>query len=192
MNILSPNLTLGAAGLALMTACSAVAPPYAPIPMNLVRLREAGLEPMRIGEFKAADPTKADALNHLSIRGGSYTSPYQGSYVEYLKQALTLELKAANLLDPASTVVLAGFLVANDLDASGFSTASARMEARFQVTRAGQVTFDKVLSAKFDWDSNFIGGIAIPRARQNYPVVVQQLLANLFADPDFNGALRKK
>lgn len=159
--------------------------------MNIVRLREAGLEPMKLGTFAAADPARAEALNHLTIRGGSYISPYQASYVEYLKQALSAELKEANLLDPASAVGLAGFLVANDLDASGFSKANARMDARFQITRSGKVTFDKVLSARFDWDSNILGMIAIPQAIQNYPTVVQRLLATLYADPEFNAALKK-
>lgn len=191
MSILSPRWAFSAGCVALMTACTTVAPQYSPVPGNIVQLREAGLEPMKIGDFKPADPTRTDALNRLSIRGMTYLSPYQGSFVEYLKQALTLEVQEANLLDPASTVVLAGFLVVNDLDANGFTKASAQMDARFKVTRAGTVAFDKVLSARFQWDSNILGMIAIPAARENYPVVVQQLLAKLYADPDFANALRK-
>jgi len=192
MTILSPRLAVGVACLGLATACTTVAPRYEPVPVNVVRLREAGLEPVRIGAFAAADPAQAGALNRLTIRGGAYLSPYQGSYVDYLKEALTADLREARLLDPASPVAIAGFLVANDLDASGFSTAHARMDARFQVTRSGSVTFDKVLSARFEWDSHLLGQIAIPRAMQNYPIVVQQLLAKLYADPEFNDAMKQK
>jgi hypothetical protein len=36
-----------------------------------------------------------------------------------------------------------------------------------------------------------MGNIAIPRAQQNYPVVIQRLLSALYADPDFLAALKK-
>lgn len=169
--------------LAALTACSSVAPKYTLVPDNVNRLRDAGMESAKLGEFGAA-PKDGRDVNHLSIRGGTYASPYDGSYVAYLKEALRMELDEARLLNPGATVELSGFLVRNELNAAGITTADALIEARFVVKRGGQIRFDKVLTAQHAWDSSFMGNIAIPRAQQNYPTVVQKLLAALWADPE--------
>ena len=46
-------------------------------------------------------------------------------------------------------------------------------------------------TARHEWDSAFLGSIAIPRAQQNYPIVVQKLLASLYVDLEFLQALKK-
>jgi len=176
--------------LAALTACSSVAPKYTLVPDNINRLRDSGMESTRLGEFNAAPGNQSD-VNRLTIRGGAYVSPYEGSYVNYLKEALRFELDEARLLIPNAKVELSGFLVRNELNAAGFSTADAQIEARFVVRRDGQVRFDKVLSAKYEWDSHFAGNVAIPRAQQNYPLVVQKLLSALWADKDFINAVKK-
>jgi hypothetical protein len=52
------------------------------------------------------------------------------------------------------------------------------------------VRYKKVHKAHHEWPSSFAGAIAIPAAQQNYHVVVQKLLASLFADPEFSAALK--
>jgi hypothetical protein len=173
-----------------MTACSTVAPRYTPLPEHINLLRDAKLEPTKVGEF-AADPGSGDRVNQLSIRGGSYLSPYDGSWVSYLKEALRQELEDARLLSPNASLELTGVLIRNEVNAGGVTTANAQIEARFIVRREGQVRFSKVKSATYEWDSSFMGNIAIPRAQQNYPVVIQRLLSALYADPDFLAALKK-
>ncbi len=176
--------------LVLLTACSSVAPKYTLVPENVNRLRDSGMESAKLGDFAAA-PKAGDDVNRLTIRGGSYDSPYDGSYVNYLKEALRMELDEARLLNPNATVELSGFLIRNEVNAAGLATADAQVEARFVVKRGGQVRFDKVLTAKHEWDSHFFGNIAIPRAQQNYPVVVQKLLSALWIDPEFIAAVKK-
>jgi hypothetical protein len=176
--------------LAALTACSSVAPKYTLVPENVNRLRDAGFEPTRLGDFNAAAKNGND-VNHLTIRGGTYQSPYDSSYVSYLREALRMELDEARLLNPNATVEVSGFLLRNELNAAGIATADAQIEARFVVKRDGQVRFDKVLTATHQWESSFMGNIAIPRAQQNYPTVIQKLLANLYADPDFIASMRK-
>lgn len=184
------KLLVSGVGLVVLSACSTVAPKYVPTPDNVNRLRDVGADSIKLGAFQA-DPASAGAVNSLSIRGGSYVSPYEGSYVNYLKEALRAELNDARLLDPSASVEIAGVLVRNELNAAGFSTANALIEARFTVKRGDQVRYDKVKSAKYEWESSFVGGIAIPRAQQNYPVVVQKLLADLYLDPEFVLAIKK-
>jgi hypothetical protein len=176
--------------LAVLTACSTVAPKYVPTPDNVNRLRDAGADSVKVGDFQA-DPASKGAVNQLSIRGGSYVSPYDGSFVNYLKEAIRQELDDARLLNPNATVEIGGVLVRNEVNAAGVSTADAQIEARITVKRNGQVNYDKVKSAKHEWESSFFGNLAIPRAQENYPVVVQKLLASLYADPEFIAAIKK-
>lgn len=184
----NPKMTAPAAlVLGILTGCSTMAPKYTPIPENINRLRDAGLEPVKVGEFTADNPT----VNSLSIRGSSYVSPYEASYVNYVKEALKQELDEARLLNPEAVVEFSGTLMRNALNAAGFSKADAQIEVRFVAKRDGKVVFDKVKSAKFEWDSSFMGNVAIPRAAQNYPVVVQKVLTELYLDPDFISALKR-
>ncbi len=70
------------------------------------------------------------------------------------------------------------------------SKASGDLEARFVVKTAGTVRYDQVKTIQDEWDSSFVGAVAIPRAQQRYAVMVQKLLAALFADPAFVEALK--
>lgn len=180
---------IAAVMLAGTAACASVAPKYTPVPDNVNRLRDAGIGPVKLGEFKA-DPANAEAVNQLSIRGGAYSSPYEGSFVNYLREAVRQDLEDARLISPDSKVEVAGVLIRNELSA-GMSKGTAAIEARFTVTRDTKVRFDKTKSATHEWESSFVGAVAIPRAQQNYPVVVQQLLSQLYSDSDFVAALKK-
>jgi len=181
----------GLAALLLLgaTACASVAPKYTPLPENVNRLRDAGLEPVKVGAF-TAKPGTEESVNQLSIRGGTYQSPYDGSFVAYLREALRQELEDARLVDAAATCEVGGVLVRNELS-TGVDKGTAAIEARFTVTRGGQVRFDKTKSASYEWESSFVGAIAIPRSQQNYPTVVQRLLSQLYTDADFLAALKK-
>jgi len=83
-----------------------------------------------------------------------------------------------------------GLLTRNDLDSSGIVKGTGLIEAQFVVRRDGQVKFDKIKSASAEWESSFAGAVAIPKAAQNYPVMVQSLLAALYSDADLQSALR--
>lgn len=171
-------------------ACSLVAPKYNASFDSAQKLRDVGAEKAKVGKF-TADPKSKDKVNRLSIRGSSYASPYDNSFVAYLEEAMRQELDDARLLDPGASTQIDGVLIRNELDGSGFSVGTADIEAQFIVTREGKVRYDKVHKAHHEWESSFIGATAIPAAAQNYPTVVQKLLANLVADPEFISALKK-
>ncbi len=173
-----------------MTACSTIAPKYTPAPDHVNALRDAGMGPLKVGDF-TADAKGGQNVNQLSIRGGAYTSPYEGSFIKYIREALRQELDDARLLDENAAVDLSGVLIRNELNAAGISTANAVIEARFVVKRGGEIRYDKVKQATYEWESSFMGNVAIPRAQQNYPIVVQKLLGELYADPEFIAATKK-
>jgi hypothetical protein len=176
--------------LALFTGCTIVAPKYTSGPANVNQLRDNASVGAKIGEF-SADPHAKEGVSDISLRGNSMVSPYVNSYVEYLKEALRQDLEDAHLLDPNSTIEISGMLIHNDVNIAGFSKGHASVEARFIVKRTGKVSFDKVKTVKDEWESSFAGAVAIPKAVQNYPLVVQKLLASLYSDPDFIAALKK-
>lgn len=169
--------------------CAGVAPNYAPSIDNVQSLKQSGAQPAKVG----AVVVQADIPGGKSIglRANSMTSPVGENFGDYIATALRQELELAKLLDAQSGVEISGTLLRNNIDAGGFSTNSGQIEARFLVKRAGQLRFDKVKRIEHSWESSFAGAVAIPRAANNYPVMVQKLIGTLVADPDFIRSLQK-
>jgi curli biogenesis system outer membrane secretion channel CsgG len=171
--------------MVLLTGCSVMAPQYNPTPENVRALQSAGTGKVNVGKFTA----KTDDVNQLSIRASSYESPTNGSFADYLQTALQTELTSAKRFDAASAVSVSGELQENTLSGA-VGTGTAHISARFVVQKANANTYDKVLSNDMSWDSPFIGAIGIPAAAGNYVVNVQKLLEKLFADPEFEAAIK--
>ena len=171
--------------LGLMSGCAHVVPPYQESVENVIKLERGGTTKVKVGEFTA------DAgLESLRSRGNKFKSPYKESFSEYLHEALQLELARAGRLDPNAGIRVDAVLQKNDLDISGFDIGSLEIAARFSVHKNGMVTYNQVKSARKEWDSSFMGAIAIPLARDAYPSVMTQLLGALFADVQFINAIR--
>ncbi len=186
MKLCALRSLFAAAALLLLSACTITAPKYTFSPDGVQTLRGAGAVPVKLGTVSAQG---ADAHNDsISLRGSGMHSPY-GSYAEYLQEALTQDLREARLLDAQSSIEISALLLKNDIDAKGFVTASADIEARFTVKHAGQTAYEKNKAAHIEWGSNVIGAIAIPRAQEHYPALVAALLKELYADADFLKAL---
>jgi hypothetical protein len=185
----SLSISLFLVATALLTGCSSmVTPSYQPGIDNVETLkRQSG--PVSVGTFNVAATTPGATT--LSMRGANTMSSSVGAdYAAYLAEALRQELRMAGKLDPNSTVVISGTLLKNSLDISGFSTASAQLESRFVVTRGGVVKFDSIKKVDSSWGSSFAAAVAIPRASQEYPLVVRKLIEALLADPDFLSSIK--
>ena len=101
-------------------------------------------------------------------------------------------MRNAGRLAESSGKVLTGIVEKNHLSAAGMNTNDAEITVRFRLTDGSRNAFEKTVTAAHEWESSFLGGIAIPRAIQNYVTTVQMLLAKLWADPEFAGAVGKK
>lgn len=172
--------------LAALTGCTTTAPVYNVSVPNIQKLRDSGSSKIAITNFEL-DPAKADSLNRIGIRGGSMVSPNNGSYATYLRDALGAEFLEAGRLAETSPVALSGVLTAND---AGFSVGTATVGAKFVVRRNNQVAFDKTLSSTHQWESSFVGAVAIPAAINNYPTAIQKLLDALYSDKSFQEAIK--
>lgn len=181
-------LSLIALSAVVESGCSLMAPQYSASMDNVQKLKDAGNYNAKVGSFTSQkDPENA---NPISLRGSSLSSPYESSYAAYLQEAIKQELSLAGKLAAGADLEVTGVLLKNDLDASGFSTGYGKMEAKFVIKKGSQVLYDKTKSAQTQWESSFAGAIAIPRAQQEYPRLVQKLLAELYADESFLRALK--
>jgi hypothetical protein len=181
-------LAVVASSAALASGCSLIAPRYTASLDNVQKLKDGGIAPTKVGAFKS-DPGK-DNSTTISIRGSSLASPYDNSYADYLAESLKQELSLAGKLAPDAQIEVTGALQKNDISIPPVGSGSGDITARFIVTRAGAVRYDQVKSIHDEWDSSFVGAIAIPRAQEQYPILVQKLLAAVYADPAFIQALK--
>lgn len=184
-----------AAGLAALifvsvfaVGCAGPAPNYAPSIDNVELLKKSGGEPVKVGVVTV----KSDAPGgqSISMRANSMVSPVGANFGDYIAAALRQELELAKLYDSQSGIEISGALLRNNIDAGGIATNAGQIEARFIVKRAGLVRFDKIKRIEHEWGSSFAGAVAVPLARNNYPVMVQKLIGELVSDPDFIRSLR--
>jgi len=172
----------------LTSGCALVAPRYSSSLENVQKLKDSNMQPAKVGNFTST-PDKGNA-NPISIRGSSLNSPYDGSYAKYLGQALEQELSLAGKLSADAQMEFSGALQKNDISVPPVGSASGDLAARFVITRGGQTRYDQVKSIHDEWDSSFVGAVAIPRAQERYPIMVQKLLSELFTDPAFLQAVK--
>lgn len=187
-----PLLALAFVGTLGLAAC-ATAPMAEPVASmdTLQALQTSGIAPIRVGDFKPAPSLPAGKDKSINSRAATIKPPSGNSFAAYLGQTLATELNAAGKLDGASRVVVTGFLTESELDSAGFVTASGSLAARFVVTREDAVVYDKVLRVDAQWESNFIGAIAIPAAISNYNALYPKLARALLEDPAFAAATKK-
>lgn len=171
-----------------VSGCSLNAPKYTPSLDNANRLRDAHIDPIKVAKFTADEKNRAK-VDKITLRANTYASPYNGSFISYVEEAARMELAEARALDPNAATLLDGTLLRNDVDV-GMAKGSADIEAQFVLRRGGAVRYDKIKKAHSEWDSSFVGAIAIPAAAENYPGVVQKLMNDLFSDPDFINAAK--
>ena len=142
---------------------------------------------LAVGLFTAA----AGVENHsLSIRGSQIKGGADGTFSTYLRDAVITELQTAGRYDESSKLQLTGTLTRNEISTGLAKTGTASVGGEFSLAKNGAVVFKKSFVAKHQWESSFIGAVAIPAAIDNYSTTVQKLLGELLSDPDFIASLR--
>ena len=177
--------------LAFLFGCTTVMPPPIASGDNSLALRAADLAPANVGTFKleSGRPPMMDVELSGGLRGGNIVAP-GGSYALHLEETLRAELHSAGLLDPQAKYVIEGQLSDSKVDAE-IGTGTARLAARFQVIREGQILFDKELAVEDSWDSSFVGAVAVPRAIEHYGATYKSLVSKLLNDREFMRALAR-
>lgn len=170
----------------MLGACSLPAPKYSPSFDNVQMIKGVDKK-VEVAQFKGAN----NNLGDITIRGNTLTSPYNKDFIHYIQTALELEFEKAGLLMKGSTKKLSAVIEENDIDTSDFSTAYGSITATFSINENGNQLYSNQISIKKQWENSFIGAVAIPKAAESYPGMVQELLKQLYSDNKFITALKK-
>lgn len=188
LRILAAGLVvLGVAGCANIS----IGAPVATLE-NIGAARDGGIAPVALGPFKVAAGRPSGMDTKIVIRSNSILSPYDNSLAGYLKESLAVDLRAAGLLDPASTIVVTGELTDSAIDVPmGNVPAYAAVAAKFTVTRAGARVYEREFQARTDWTTKFMGVEEIPVAIGRYGLLHRKLVTDLLLDPQFRAAVQR-
>lgn len=168
----------------VIAACSIPAPRYEPSYDNVKLLKGSG--PVRIVDFKGATPK----VGKITLRGNTLKSPYEKDMVHYLQTALQSEFEKAGLLSETSSKSVTAVVTENLIDTSGFSVANGKITATFKVLDSSRQIYEKTVTVSDEWESSFVGAIAIPRAAAAYPALAKELFNKLYSDKKFIAALK--
>ena len=154
------------------------------------KVRASRLAPVNVGSFKPDPKLGADNDRGINVRSNTVSSPVEGSFAQYLRETLLVNLKASGLYDASSPTTLSGFLTESLLDV-GIETGQSNLGARFVLSNGGKILYDKELKASANWPSSFVGAIAIPQGINQYADLYNKLVSQLFDDPDYQKASSK-
>ncbi|NHZ63556.1 hypothetical protein F1735_14775 [Massilia sp. CCM 8694] len=156
---------------------------------NTVKLRNAAFDKVAVGSFTLDASKNASLDKSHGIRASAVVAP-GGSFAQYLGETLKAELLSAGLLDANAATTVTGTLTETDVDAS-IGTGKGVLAARFVVTRAAKVRYDRELKIESSWDSSFMGAVAIPLAAREYEGQYRKLISKLLDDDTFRQAISK-
>jgi hypothetical protein len=172
----------------ITSGCSTVAPTYNGSRQNIEAINSIGDFKLAVDRFTDSD--SPDNKKQLSMRGSTATSPYGATYSSYIESAIRQDLSISGRYSDSSKNRVSGVLLKNDVDASGFSTGTGICEVEFSLINNANVLYRKKIVQNHQWESSFAGAVAIPKATNEYPVMVERLLNKLFSDNDFIKAVR--
>ena len=115
--------------------------------------------------------------------------PVSGSFASDLRATVIAELTAAGRYDPDASTILSGELVENRAG-ENFKNGGGVMAAAFRLTKGQRVVFDKVIRTDVQWNSSFIGAVAVPNAFRAYGAMQNMLVERLVSDTDFRRAVK--
>lgn len=176
---------------ALLAGCVQVPVTYQPALENLELLRRVDFPPLNVGAFSLA-PGKDPAMDKsVTARAASVVPEGGGALSQFLKDAITAELRTAGKYDSASTLEIRGLLTDSQLHAP-IDTGMGSLGAKFTLNRGTRVVYEKELSVQSAWESFFLGASAIPAAINEYTSLYKKLIGKLFGDSDFKAAAEGK
>jgi hypothetical protein len=169
--------------IALLSGCSTVAPEYSGSRKNVEAIKNLGDIKIAVGKF--SDAENQDNKKQLSMRANTLTSPYGPTFASYIENAVRKELVLSGNFSDKSKITVSGILHKNNIDVSGFNIGSGICEVEFNVTKDALVVLNKKINQGHQWESSFVAAVAIPKAINEYSVLIEKLLNNLFTDREF-------
>lgn len=184
MNNIRKILIVALTGFTLSACAQQMGSPQ-PSMSTLEAVRSGDIPAMRVGTFAPAPGVDDKSIGSRAVS----LDPPGGSFAKYLGSALENDLRMGGKLDPKADLVLEGLLTASDLN-TGMDTGTGNLGAKFSLKRDGKSIFEKNLLVQSQWDSSFLGAVAIPEAINQYTALYDKLATALFTDSDFKAALK--
>lgn len=176
--------------LLLLAGCAAtpVDPPQTSV--NVVRaMLAANIPPLRVGMFRAAPSGNVDD-REIRLRAAGIKAPSGSSFSSHMGETLSEQLRIVGKLDPSSPYEISGTMLENGANPA-IGKAKGILKFDFRLTHDGKPRFEKILSVETQWNSSFIGALAIPEAERQYMGLYPELIAKLVNDPEFRAALQR-
>lgn len=173
------KLTLLALILILTTTgCSMKGNKFKPDFNSVNDLKDNNLKSMTVEKQNS----KKEKDETISLRAANMTSPYGGSFSRYLEISLEEQLKQASIYNENSDIRISVVLLKNDVSISSLSIGEANLLANFIVMNKDRKVYENEHSIHHEWESSFIGQIAIENAIENYPIAMQKLIDSFLLD----------
>ncbi|WP_321777166.1 hypothetical protein [Sulfurimonas sp.] len=162
------------------TGCSMKGHEFKPNFNSINDLKDNNLKAMSIQNGNI----KNEKDETIGLRAVNMTSPYGGSFSKYLEKSLEEQLKQASIYDKQSNIKISAILLKNDVSISSFSIGEADLTANFIVMNKDRKIYEEEHTIHHEWESSFLGQIAIENALENYPIAMQKLIDSFLLDKD--------
>jgi hypothetical protein len=164
-----------------LTGCSTFATSrYSPSVDNVLALKKHKGAQVKVGNFSSFEP----GLAIITCRGfGPVKSPDGEPYSEYIKKALTDELKMSELYSADAPITLTG-----QLNALTFSSTSGNWNMSLTVNSSNGQSV--TVNENYKYTTSYVGETACNQTAQAFMPAVQDLIAKLVRGNDFKALIK--
>ncbi len=175
--------------VAVISGCAVPAPKYQPSKENIELIAKKNYPSIGVMRFEDKEGGKNKKL--ITIRSVQMNSPYEDSYARYIEEAIKLDLMLADRYSSNAATKIDGVLIQNEMNGGGINAGDAVVEVEVSVVKDNLITFKKNFKQTHEWESSFLGAHAIPKAMEQYPILIEKLIGKIFADSEFSSEVSK-
>jgi len=167
--------------IVLTNACTHVAAQYGISAENVKTIKKIVNVKVAIEEFTSWKP----GLHSIGCRAaGPVKVPNNLSFARYIQNAIQSELEIAGLYSEAGDITLSGHLEKVNFNSN---IGAGKWVFRLKTISSNEKSI--VVDSRFDFSTNWSGGIACNQVAQALSPAVQQLIHDVFNHPEFAGLL---
>jgi hypothetical protein len=183
------QILFGISLIFIMSGCSMKGVEFTPDFNSINDLKDANLKSISV---KKNNVGIAETTTSISVGRGTnvMTSPYGGTFQEYLEISLKEELQQASIYNENSNIEITTKLLKNTLN-TGLSTGTAELSANFVIQINKEEVFNKIYEIRHEWESSFVAATAIPVTLNNYPIAMQKLIDKFLINTNVQKILKK-
>jgi len=174
------RLAMTIAAAASLAACSHMTPRYGISGTNVESIHQvagANAQKVSVGKFTASQGNQSSITCRAA---GGVSTPDKEPFATYIENALTSELKVANVYDAASPVRIDGKLESID-----FNSNIGAGKWLIDLTVSGTGVAPVKIHEQYDFSTNWVADKACEQVAAALQPAVQDTLGKLFKEPAF-------